>query len=125
MAVLLWLFVRELDWHQLGVALRDARWWPLLPAVAIAFGMLWCAAFGLRIMLAPRHVVSTPRLFRYTIVAYAASVIAPARAGELVGPDFNTYGGPFVLELDVSIDGHRQTIRSPEFTREPPHIMVT
>jgi uncharacterized membrane protein YbhN (UPF0104 family) len=84
MAVLLWLFIRELDWHQLGVALRDATWWPLLPAIAIAFGMLWCAAFGLRIMLAPRHAVSTPRLFRYTIVAYAASVIAPARAGELV-----------------------------------------
>lgn len=84
MAVLLWLFIRELDWSELGAALGDARWWPLLPAVAIAFGMLWCAAFGLRIMLAPRHVVSTPRLFRYTIVAYAASVIAPARAGELV-----------------------------------------
>jgi hypothetical protein len=34
-------------------------------------------------MLAPRHAVSTRRLFRYTIVAYAGSVIAPARAGEL------------------------------------------
>jgi len=84
MALLLWLFVRELDWHQLGTALRDARWWPLVPAVAIAFAMLWCAAFGLRVMLSPRYAVSTPRLFRYTIVAYAASVITPARAGELV-----------------------------------------
>ncbi len=84
MAGLLWLFVRELDWRQLGVTLRDAVWWPLVPAVAIAFGMLWCAAYGLRVMLAPRYEVSTRRLFRYTIVAYAASVITPARAGELV-----------------------------------------
>jgi hypothetical protein len=33
--------------------------------------------------------------------------------------------GPYVLELEVSVDGHRQTIRSAEFTHEPPHIMVT
>jgi uncharacterized protein (TIRG00374 family) len=35
-------------------------------------------------MLAPRHVVPTTRLVRYTIVAFAASVVAPARAGELL-----------------------------------------
>ena len=33
--------------------------------------------------------------------------------------------GPFVLELDVSVDGVRQTIRSPEFGRQSPEIMVT
>ncbi len=82
--VLVWLCVREIAWDEVGAALRDTRVWPLVPAVAIAFWMLWCAAFGLRIMLAPRHAVSTPRLFRYTIVAYAASVVTPLRAGELV-----------------------------------------
>ena len=49
----------------------------------LAGGMLWFAAISLRIMLAPRYVVRVRRLFRYTIVAYAASVIAPARAGEV------------------------------------------
>lgn len=48
-----------------------------------------------------------------------------SRAAEQVGPDFNTYGGPFILELDVAVDGHRQTIRSSEFYREPPHMVVT
>jgi len=48
-----------------------------------------------------------------------------SKAAELVGPTFNTFGGPFILEIEVSIDGRRQTIRSSEFTREPPHIMVT
>lgn len=33
-------------------------------------------------------------------------------------PDFHTYYGPFILELDVSIDGRRQTVRSPEFQRD-------
>jgi hypothetical protein len=48
-----------------------------------------------------------------------------SRAAELVGPTFNTYGGPFVLELEVSVDGRRQTVRSSEFSREPPDMMVT
>ena len=80
---LLYLFVRTIDGAALVAALRGARPWLLVPAVAVAYFMLWCAAFGLRIMLAPRYSVSTARLFRYTIVAYAGSVIAPARAGEL------------------------------------------
>jgi hypothetical protein len=37
-----------------------------------------------RVMLAPRHHVGLWRLFRYTIAAFAASVIAPARAGEVL-----------------------------------------
>ena len=48
-----------------------------------------------------------------------------SRAPELVGPTFNTYMGPFILELEVSIDGKKQTIQSSEFSREPPHVMVT
>lgn len=58
-------------------------------------------------------------------ISYKLGALDLTRAAELVGPDFNTYMGPFVLELDVSVDGHRQTIRSAEFGREPPHIMVT
>lgn len=48
-----------------------------------------------------------------------------SRAAELVGPTFNTYMGPFVLEMDVVVDGVRRTVRSPVFSREPPHVMVT
>ncbi len=74
-AVLFWYFIRQIAWDELATTLRHARIWPLIPAVAIAFFMLWCAAYSLGVMLAPRFVVSTPRLFRYTIVAYAGSVI--------------------------------------------------
>lgn len=48
-----------------------------------------------------------------------------SRASETVGPGFTAWAGPFVLELEVSIDGARQTIRSSEFSQEPPHMVVT
>ena len=38
----------------------------------------------LAVVLAPRYLVPTTTLFRYTIAAFAASAIAPARAGELI-----------------------------------------
>lgn len=46
-------------------------------------------------------------------------------ADKLSGDKFDTFSGPFVLELEVSAGGKRKTVRSPEFTREPPHVMVT
>lgn len=46
-------------------------------------------------------------------------------AERMSGDKFNTYTGPFLLEITVSAGGKRRTVRSPEFTREPPHVMVT
>ncbi len=46
-------------------------------------------------------------------------------AEKLSGVRFNTYSGPFLLEIEVTAGGRRKTVRSPEFTREPPHLMVT
>lgn len=58
-------------------------------------------------------------------ISYKLGELDLSRAAEQVGPEFNTFGGPFILELDVAVDGHRQTIRSSEFYREPPHMVVT
>ncbi len=80
----LWFFVRELDWHKLGHDVAGAKLWPLVLAAALNYVLLFGKAVCWRIMLAPRYQVSTLRLMRYTIVAFAASVIAPARAGELL-----------------------------------------
>jgi uncharacterized membrane protein YbhN (UPF0104 family) len=83
-ATLLWLFVREIEWRELGGALAGAKLWPIALAAALNFACLWGKAACWRIMLAPRYVVPTIRLFRYTIAAFAASVIAPMRAGEVL-----------------------------------------
>jgi glycosyltransferase 2 family protein len=80
----LWWFVRKMDFAALGEALRSAKLWPLVLAAALNFVCLWGKAVCWRIMLAPRHKVSVARLFRYTIAAFAASAIAPARAGEVL-----------------------------------------
>lgn len=83
-AVLLWWFARELEWGKLGAAIGGARLWPLVVAAALNFVCLWGKAACWRILLAPKHHVKIARLFRYTIAAFATSVIAPARAGEVV-----------------------------------------
>jgi hypothetical protein len=44
---------------------------------------------------------------------------------ETLGAGTNVYAQPFVLEVDVSIDGVRQTVRSPEFVREQVHMIAT
>jgi hypothetical protein len=36
-----------------------------------------------------------------------------------------SYGHMFVLEVELTIDGEHQTVRSPEFPREQPHVIVT
>lgn len=80
----LWWFVREMDWEKFRHALRTARLWPLALAALLNFVCLWGKAVCWRMMLAPRHKVSISRLFRYTIATFAASAIAPARAGEVL-----------------------------------------
>ena len=80
----LWWFVRGISWTKLGHALGSALIWPLVIAAGLNFVCLWGKAAVWRIMLAPDHVVRLARLMRYTIAAFAASVIAPARAGEVL-----------------------------------------
>ncbi|HEY0993837.1 MAG TPA: lysylphosphatidylglycerol synthase domain-containing protein, partial [Kofleriaceae bacterium] len=84
MVAALWWFVREMDIAALGNALRTAKLWPLLVAAVLNFLCLLGKAACWRILLAPRHRVSVTRLFRYTVAAFAASALAPARAGEVL-----------------------------------------
>src|SRR5215813_10494385 len=80
----LWWFFQKLDFAKLGEALGNAKVWPLIVAAALNFGCLWGKALCWHIMLLPRFVVRVRRLFRYTIATFAASAIAPARAGEVL-----------------------------------------
>ena len=82
-ALLAW-FLYRMDWHALGVALRRAALWPLVPAALLYFMCLFGKALSWRIMLEPRNRVGIGHLFRYTIAAFAASSLTPARAGEVL-----------------------------------------
>ncbi len=78
------VMLRGLALGELADAIANARPWPVIAASAIAIAVYVLKAVSWRIMLAPRFDVSVPRLVRYTILAFAASAIAPARAGEVV-----------------------------------------
>ncbi len=80
----LWWFLRNVDFAKFGDALKSAKLWPLVLAAILNFLCLWGKAVCWRIMLAPRHRVGVWRLFRYTIATFAASAVAPARAGEVL-----------------------------------------
>ena len=83
-ATFLWLFVRQLDVDTLTRELAHTAIWPLAIAAVLQFAALACKAACWHLMLAPRHLVKTSRLWRYTVAAFAASAITPARAGEAV-----------------------------------------
>lgn len=81
---LLAVFLHDVEWHKLGSALRHAAIVPLLLSSALYFVGLFGKALSWRVMLGPNHVVPMRRLYRYTIAAFAASALTPARAGELL-----------------------------------------
>ncbi len=58
-------------------------------------------------------------------VSYKLGRLDFSQANQPGLPYINTYFGPFILEIDVTIDGRRQTIRSPEFGRDEPDEVVT
>lgn len=76
--------MRDVDWPRLGDELRHAKPAPLVVAAGLNFVLMIGKAVCWRIILAPRYAVPTLHLVRYTIVAFGASVLAPARAGELL-----------------------------------------
>lgn len=58
-------------------------------------------------------------------VTYALGDPAWAEVQQRLKPDANIYANPFVLEIEVSVDGRNQTVRSPEFVRQEVFVVVT
>lgn len=58
-------------------------------------------------------------------ISYKLGDLELSQAGRLAGPQFDVYSGPFVLELDVAIDGRRRTIRSSAFGRQRDDMVET
>jgi uncharacterized membrane protein YbhN (UPF0104 family) len=77
-------FARGLEVRELLRSLRGAALAPIAAAALLNFAHMAWKAWRWRIMLAPTRRIPFLRLYRYTIVNYAASTILPARTGELV-----------------------------------------
>jgi glycosyltransferase 2 family protein len=89
----LWLAFRGLELGEVWRALAEARYWLLLPALALYFGGVWVRAVRWGDLLRP--VTPAPpgglggripsgRLFPIVVIGYMANDVLPARLGEVV-----------------------------------------
>lgn len=86
MIVLLALFLRQADWGAVWAAIRSANPVDLVAAVGCVVLTYVFRALRWQLMLRPvKHVRYGPAL-RATVIGFAASVLLPARAGEILRP---------------------------------------
>lgn len=83
-AALLYAVLRELQWRSLIELFARASPLPIALAAAVNFLHHVCKATYWRTMLLPVRRLSVGRLFRYSLAASVGSVLAPARAGEVL-----------------------------------------
>lgn len=79
-----YFILRRLDFAALAVALRQARPELLVLAVGCNAGNFLFRAVMWRVMLREERPLPIGRLVRYTVAAFAASALTPARAGEVL-----------------------------------------
>ena len=82
-AFLLFL-IWTIDVDDLLLALREANYLYVIPAVVIYFIGVYLRAVRWRYILSPLRSLSARRLYPVVVMGYAANNVLPARAGELV-----------------------------------------
>ena len=81
--VFLYLALQGLDLAQVWLHVKSARYWWLLPGVAIYFFGVWARTWRWHYMLRAIKPISLGRLFPVVCIGYMGNNIYPARAGEL------------------------------------------
>lgn len=82
--VFLYLALRGLDLGEVWRHVRTARYWWLLPGVAIYFFGVWARTWRWHYMLRALKPVPLGRLFPVVCIGYMGNNIYPARIGELI-----------------------------------------
>lgn len=83
-AVLLYFSMRNLDLAKAWEALKTAKYWWLLPGIAVYFVAVWVRAWRWHYMLRPLKKISTNSMFPIVTIGYMGNNIYPARAGEVL-----------------------------------------
>jgi uncharacterized protein (TIRG00374 family) len=86
MAVLLAVFLWNVDLDEVGDALERANLWLIAAAIGIALVSYWFRAVRLQLILRPAGKVRHSSAVLATAVGYAAMTLLPARMGDLVRP---------------------------------------
>lgn len=82
--VFMWLAVRQIDFGSLLLALRDANWVYIIPAIAGIVVMLLLKSWRWQIMFLPEYRVPFDAVLTAQSAGYLASNVLPGRAGEAV-----------------------------------------
>ena len=83
-ALFLYLALRGLNLAEVWLNIREARYWWLIPGVAIYFFGVWARTWRWHYMLRPIKRVPLVRLFPVVCIGYMGNNIFPARIGELL-----------------------------------------
>lgn len=83
-AVFLYFALRGLDFRHFWEAVKTARYWWLIPGVAVYFVGVWVRAWRWHYLLRPVKAVSTRVMFPIVAIGYMGNNIYPARAGEVL-----------------------------------------
>jgi uncharacterized protein (TIRG00374 family) len=83
-AIFVYWTASGIHWGEFWVALRQASYWWLVPAVMVYFGALWARTWRWHYML--RHMREVPfrHLFPIVVIGYMGNNVYPARAGEII-----------------------------------------
>lgn len=80
---LLFLFYK-VDFHQLGVALKEANYWWLIPNIILIMVTMVFRAYRWKHMVQPIKIIPFSRLFSITMIGFMANNVLPFRLGEFV-----------------------------------------
>ena len=85
-AIFLWIAVRGISWEEASASLREAHLWVIPPAFAVALLSLYFRAIRWGVLLRPFANVGTQPLMSATAIGFAANMLLPLRAGEVIRP---------------------------------------
>lgn len=83
-AVCLYVVLRGMELAQVWLALKTARYWWIIPGVAVYFFGVWARTWRWHYLLRPMLPVPLTRLFPVVCIGYMGNNVYPARAGEVI-----------------------------------------
>jgi uncharacterized protein (TIRG00374 family) len=85
-ALLLWWAFKDIDLGQAWQRTLEAKWGWIVAAIVVTIQTYVLRAWRWRILLAPIGRASFRAAFRTTVIGFAANLLLPARAGEVLRP---------------------------------------
>ena len=83
-AIFLFFALRGLKLGDFWESVKNAKYWWLLPGLAVYFLAVWVRAWRWHYLLKPIKSVSVRKMFPITCIGYMGNNIYPARAGEVL-----------------------------------------